>query len=69
MSASSEEVVAASIGTSNLRTVASDSPSFARIDEAIGPSARSTRSLLSICACSRASDSPLLQPIASSVAT
>src|SRR5713101_2721345 len=63
-SASSDEVVA-SMGTSNLCTEASDSPSLVLMEEAALSRALRTSSLLGASACSFASVSPVLQLTAS----
>ena len=68
-SASSEEVVACSIGASYLSMVRSDSPSLSRSFEAAVPRDFSTVSLLSASTCSRAITSPLKGFMASSEIT
>src|SRR5437867_2334018 len=67
--ASSEDVVASASGTSNLCTVARDSPSSLRSFVAASPSASSTFSLETAVTCSSASASPLSQLTAFSSST
>jgi hypothetical protein len=59
--ASSEDVVACSMGVSIFCTVVSDSPNFPRSLAAASPSAVRTRSLASAVACSCARESPVRQ--------
>jgi hypothetical protein len=60
-SASREDVLACSSGTSNFCTVASDSPSSPRSFDAASPSVSSTFSLDAAVTCSTARVSPLRQ--------
>ena len=69
LSASSEDVVARSIGASKAWIEPIDSPSFARRRVEAWPRAVSTFSLLSASTCSRPIESPLRTFTASSVIT
>ena len=65
LSASSDDVVACVIGTSNFSIVASDSPSLRRSRDAESPSVFNTCSRSGASACSLATDAPDWQLIAS----
>src|SRR5580658_293624 len=67
--ASSDDVVASVTGVSNFWIDASDSPNFPRRLDAAFPTAGSTASLLGAVTCSRASESPVAQLVASSATT